>query len=78
MTDTITADSLWAAIAPAHILQRRPDFRFDPGFYSYTYPDLVAAGLDALDTTPPMARPRGGWATPMPNCACPCRIWTTA
>jgi glycosyltransferase involved in cell wall biosynthesis len=42
----ITADSLWAALAPTRIQRHRPDFRFDPTFYAETYPDLAAAGLD--------------------------------
>lgn len=41
-----TADSLWAALAPAHIQQLRPDFRFDPAFYADAYPDLATADLD--------------------------------
>jgi len=49
MTDTITADSLWAALAPARILRQRPDFRFDPAFYADTYQDLAATGIDPED-----------------------------
>ncbi|OZB18029.1 MAG: hypothetical protein B7X55_05455 [Rhodobacterales bacterium 34-62-10] len=50
MTDTsLTADSLWAALAPARVQRLRPDFRFDPAFYLDTYRDLAAAGLDPED-----------------------------
>lgn len=50
MTDTsMTADSLWAALAPDRVQRLRPDFRFDPAFYADTYKDLAAAGLDPED-----------------------------
>lgn len=40
-------DDLWKDIlADTGLLEKRPDFRFDPEFYAARYPDLVANGVD--------------------------------
>lgn len=40
-------DDLWKDIlADTGILEKRPDFRFDPEFYGARYPDLVANGVN--------------------------------
>ncbi|MDX5412592.1 MAG: glycosyl transferase, partial [Rhodobacterales bacterium] len=52
-SDTATApgiaDTLWDALAPAHVREVRPDFRFDPAFYGHSYHDVGAAGLDPTE-----------------------------
>lgn len=43
----MSLDDLWKEIlADTGLLEKRPDFRFDPEFYSARYPDLVANGVD--------------------------------
>lgn len=40
-------DALWKEIlADSGLFDERPDFRFDPSFYAFHYPDIVANGMD--------------------------------